>query len=114
MAKIFTAILVISLIAATALSIQAADEGQAFFEKRGCASCHHPTQDQSAKGLGPSVEQIADAYKDDRAGLVTFLKGSGGPRVYPDKFPMMQGPLAGLSTLPEEDLGKLADHILGK
>ena len=114
MAKILTAILAFSLIAATALSIQAADEGQAFFEKRGCASCHNPTKDQVDMGLGPSVEQISGAYKDDRDGLMSFLKGDGSPRVYPDQFSMMQGPLAGLSTLPEEDLGKLADHILGK
>ncbi len=89
-----------------------AANGKAIFQSKGCTTCHNPTKDQLAAGLGPSLKQVAAKYKGDEAGLVNFLSNKGKPRVAPDKFPIMQGQLGMLAGTPKGDLKAIAKFIL--
>lgn len=86
--------------------------GEATFKTKGCTACHHATKDQLAMGLGPSLKQIAAAYKGDKAGLVSFLQGKGKARVAPEKYAIMQGQLAMLAGMNKGQLTSLATYIL--
>jgi len=89
-----------------------AEDGGALFKKKGCTACHHPTNDQSAKGLGPSIAQIKAAYGGNKAAMVNFLKGSGAPKVDKAKYPIMKAQLATIKSLSDAQLGALSDYML--
>lgn len=88
--------------------------GKKLFKAKGCIGCHNPTTDQIEAGLGPSILTIAKAYAGDRAGLLNFLKGSGKPRVFPEKIQVMRPMQEMIRGLPENKIESLADFILGQ
>lgn len=89
-------------------------KGEKYFKRAGCTACHDENKDQSAQGLGPSMKQQSQAYKGNKAALIQFLKGKGQPKIYPDKFPIMQGQLGALASYSDDKLGDIADYILSK
>ena len=89
-----------------------AEDGAALFKSKGCAACHNPTMDQSAKGLGPSIAQIKTAYGADKAGLVSFLQGNGTAKVDPAKAAIMKAQLATIKSLPDASKTALAEFML--
>jgi cytochrome c len=89
-----------------------AADGAQIFQSKGCVACHDATQDRVAQGLGPSLKMIAEAYKGKEDALISFLKGEGKPHVYPDKYPIMQGQLALIKGLSEDDRKALATYLL--
>jgi cytochrome c len=68
--------------------------------------------DRIDKGLGPSLAQIADAYREDPAKLMEFLRGKAEPRLYPDKYQLMKAQLPRVMSLSDDALHTLADFVL--
>lgn len=91
-----------------------AEDGAAVFQASGCSTCHHPTKDQAAQGLGPALKQIGSAYKGKEGELVAFLKGNGQPKVYPDKYPIMMGQIATTKTWPDAKLQAIAGWLASR
>lgn len=91
-----------------------AESGASIFNTSGCTTCHHPTKDQAAMGLGPSLKMIGKAYKGKEGELVKFLKGDGKPKVYPDKFPIMMGQIAITKTWPDAKLKAVASWLASR
>jgi cytochrome c len=100
-----------TLVSATVLAGGVFADGKAVFTAKGCTACHNLDKDQAAMGLGPSLRQIAKAYKGDAAGLTAFLKGSDKPKVYPDKYPTMKGQVAMTKTMPAADIDALVQYL---
>jgi cytochrome c len=113
MKKFVTVVLSLAFIATGSLFADVA-KGEKIYKKKGCSSCHHPTKDQLASGMGPSYQMVAAAYKKDggKDALVTFLKGKGKPIVAPKKFSTMKGQLRNTKRLSDEERSDLADFIL--
>ena len=89
-----------------------ADDGRRLFQANGCAACHYPAQDRTGHGLGPSLAQVADAYRGRADALVEFLRGNGEPLLYPDKYRLMKAQLPRVMALSDRDLRSLAQYML--
>lgn len=84
------------------------DAGKDFFASSGCVACHQV----DAKTVGPSLKTIAEAYADNKEGLVAFLKEEGEAIVDPAQAAVMQPQLAITKVLPENELNNVVDYIL--
>jgi cytochrome c len=96
----------------TAASSGESESGKAIFEKRGCAACHDPTKDQSVLGLGPSLEQIAEAYKGHEGDLTKFLKCESKPLVDEARFSTMHGQIVKMKDMSDSEMKALEKFIL--
>ena len=85
-----------------------AADGGAIFKSKGCSTCHQV----SVKTVGPSLKQIAQAYKGKEGDLIKFLKGEGKPIVDPAKFGIMKPQLNTTKALSDDELKALADFIV--
>jgi len=107
---------IIAIAAVSALLVSAgvyAEDGAALFKSKGCAACHHPTNDQTAKGLGNSIAQVKAAYGSDKAGLINFLKGNDQPKLDAKKYKqIMKAQLANIKSLPDSSIAAIADFLL--
>jgi len=106
---------IISLAFAASASLYAdAKAGEKIYKSKGCSSCHNPTKDQLAAGLGPSFAMVAAAYKkgSGKDGLVKFLKGEGEAIVAPEKAATMKAQLKITKKLSDAERAGLADFIL--
>ena len=82
--------------------------GQAVFEGKGnCFSCHKPDQ----KIIGPSIQEIATIYKEQKGDMVAFLKGKSEPLVDPSQYEVMKTNFAITKNLPEEELKALEAYF---
>jgi cytochrome c len=82
--------------------------GQEIFESKGnCFACHKPDQ----KIVGPSIEQIAQIYKDKNGDIVSFLKGNEKPLVDPEQFAVMQTNFAVTKNMTDQELKALEAYI---
>jgi len=113
MKKIVSIVITLALTATASVYADAA-AGEHIYKKKGCSSCHHPTKDQLAMGMGPSYQQVSAKYKaaGGKAALVNFLAGKGKPIVAPAKFSTMKGQLRTTKKLSDAQRGDLADFIL--
>jgi cytochrome c len=74
--------------------------GEAVF-RRVCSACHAP----QTRLVGPPLSEIAQIYKGNPAGIVSWAKNPGKKRAdYPPMPPQ---------ALPDPDLAAVADYILG-
>ncbi len=91
-----------------------AADGAALFAAKACTACHHPANDQTAMGLGPSLKGISTAYKDKKPDLVKFLAAdpTAKPIVKPELYPVMQAQQMVTKALSDEERGAIADFIL--
>ena len=111
-----TMILFMVCLAAT-LSIRVAgsgesESGKAIFEKRGCAACHDRTEDQTADRLGPSLQQIAEAYKGHEGDFSKFLKCESKPLVDEPRFAIMHDQVVKVKGMSDAELRALEKFIL--
>ena len=82
--------------------------GQEIFDSKGnCFACHKPDQ----KIVGPSIEQIAEIYKDKGGDIVSFLKGNEEPIVDPSQFEVMKTNFAITKNMTDEELKALEAYI---
>ena len=95
-----------------ASSIAFASQGEALFKSNGCPLCHHPEEDRMEQGLGPSLAQVAEAYRGDSDAMQAFLRGKAEPRVFPEHFVIMKGRLVRIASLSDEHLNALVEFIL--
>jgi cytochrome c len=82
--------------------------GQELFEGEGnCIACHKPDQ----KIIGPSLQEIAKIYKDNKASIVLFLQEKSEPIIDPSQYEIMKTNFAITKSMSEEDLKALEDYI---
>jgi cytochrome c len=93
---------------------QEKEEGVRLFRERGCGACHDRTKDQSMLGLGPSMEQVAEAYKGHEDDIVKFLRGGCDPIVDEARFPIMHGEIVKLKDLSDSQIRALQKYICGE
>lgn len=82
--------------------------GQEIFDGKGnCFSCHKPDQ----KIIGPSIQEIANIYKEQKGDMVAFLKGKADPIVDPSQYEVMKTNFSITKNLPEEELKALESYF---
>jgi len=111
-----TAVILFMVCLAANLSLRVADSGEsesgkAIFEKRGCGACHDRTKDQSIDGLGPSLKQIAEAYKGHEGHFSKFLKCESGPLVDNARFSIMHEQVVKVKGMSDSELKALEKFI---
>lgn len=83
-------------------------QGKEIFEGKGtCVACHQP----STKTVGPSIQEIAQIYKEKNADLVVFLKGEGEPIVDPSQYEIMKANFAITKAMSDEELNSVEAYI---
>jgi mono/diheme cytochrome c family protein len=89
-------------------------DGKRVYDAQGCALCH--SSDATGTKLGPTLHGKASHWT--RENLVLYFKApveyaAKDPRLAEQKkkFPTM--PMPPFAKLSEEELGALADHVLG-
>jgi cytochrome c551/c552 len=90
------------------------EKGIRLFKERSCVVCHDPTMDQSIYGLGPSIAQIAAAYKGHEDDLGKFLRGGRDPIVDEAKFSIMHGEIVKIKGLSDSQIKDLQKYICGE
>ena len=82
--------------------------GQELFEGEGnCIACHKSDQ----KIIGPSLQEIAKIYKDNKASIVLFLQEKSKPIIDPSQYEIMKTNFAITKSMSEEELKALEDYI---
>ena len=82
--------------------------GQELFEGEGnCIACHKSDQ----KIIGPSLQEIAKIYKDNKASIVLFLQEKSEPIIDPSQYDIMKANFAITKSMSEEELKALEDYI---
>jgi cytochrome c len=88
------------------------ESGKVIFEKRGCGACHDRTQDQTSDRLGPSLQQIAEAYKGREGDFRKFLKCESKPLVDEPRFAIMHDQIVKVKDMSDAELKALEKFIL--
>ena len=82
--------------------------GQELFEGEGnCIACHKSDQ----KIIGPSLQEIAKIYKDNKASIVLFLQEKSEPIIDPSQYEIMKTNFAITKSMSGEELKALEDYI---
>ena len=82
--------------------------GQELFEGKGnCIACHKSDQ----KIIGPSLQEIAKIYKDNKASIVLFLQEKSEHIIDPSQYEIMKTNFAITKSMSEEELKALEDYI---
>jgi cytochrome c len=82
--------------------------GQELFEGEGnCIACHKSDK----KIIGPSLQEIAKIYKDNKASIVLFLQEKSEPIIDPSQYEIMKTNFAITKSMSEEELKALEDYI---
>ena len=82
--------------------------GQELFEGEGnCIACHKPDQ----KIIGPSLQEIAKIYKDNKASIVLFLQEKSEPIIDQSQYEIMKTNFAITKSMSEKELKALEDYI---
>jgi len=84
------------------------------FQERGCGLCHDRTMDQTVYRLGPSLEQIAEAYRGREDDLAKFLRGGCDPIVDEPRYSIMHGEIVKIKGLSDSELRDLQNYICGE
>jgi len=99
------------ILSLTVAGSRASESGKAIFEKRGCGACHDRTKDQTFNGLGPSLNQIAEAYKGREGEFSTFLKCESKPLVDKARFSIMHEQVVKVKDMSDSELKALEKFI---
>ncbi|PCI96302.1 MAG: hypothetical protein COB15_10740 [Flavobacteriales bacterium] len=78
------------------------------FASIGCIACHQP----KSKIVGPSLETIATAYKDNKEGLIAFLNGEGEAIVDLNQTAIMTPFIETTKAMDEIERAEIAAYIL--
>lgn len=82
--------------------------GEELYTEAGCVACHQP----DAKVVGPSIKNIAEAYKDNKDGLISFMKGESEAIVDPEQAELMKPQVEITKAMSDEEQIAIADYIL--
>jgi cytochrome c len=83
--------------------------GQEIFDGKGtCYTCHK----EYKKTIGPSINEIAQVYKNKNASIVQFLKDDSKPIVDPSQYETMKTNFVITKSLSETELKALEAYIL--
>ena len=112
-----TTMILFTVCLAGTISLRAADSvesesGKDIFEKRGCGACHDRTKDQTSDRLGPSLQQIAEAYKGHEGDFCKFLKCESKPLVDEPRFAIMHDQIVKVKDMSDAELKALEKFIL--
>jgi len=112
-----TAMILFMICLAGTVSLRAAGSGEStsgkvIFEKRGCGVCHDRTKDQTSDRLGPSLQQIAEAYKGHEGELSKFLRCESKPLVDEPRFAIMHDQIVKVKDMSDAELQALEKFIL--
>ena len=86
------------------------ESGQQLFETNNCAACHQLAE----KVVGPSLQNIAQIYKNKKGNMVAFLKAEAEPIVDPSQYESMKLNLEITKTMTDDELKALELYILSK
>ena len=82
--------------------------GKELFEGKGnCVACHLVDQ----KVIGPSIQEIAKIYKDQKGNIIDFLKNDAKPIVDPSQYAVMKTNFAITEEMSDEELQSLEAYI---
>jgi cytochrome c len=86
-----------------------AQHGEELFNGIGkCYACHQPDQ----KILAPSLQEIAEIYKEKGSDMVSFLRGEGKPIVDPSQYQLMLPNIEVTKTLSDAELQALEAYVM--
>ena len=83
-------------------------KGEGIFAFSGCVACHQVNQTT----VGPSIKEMALAYKDKSDKLRSFLKEESDAIMLPELYAAMQPNLAITKEMSDEDLNLLIEYIM--
>ena len=83
-------------------------DGKKLFMENGCAACHNLDK----KTVGPSIKEIAAAYKDKKDNMIKFLKEEADAIVDPAQFAVMKPNLAPTKKMSDAELNALVDYFM--
>ena len=91
-----------------ALSVPTPEKGEALFTENNCIACHKIDQ----KVIGPSLQETAKIYKEQKGNIVAFLKEEAEPIVNQELYETMKINLQITKTMSDEELKSLEMYIL--
>ncbi len=83
-------------------------KGNELFKTKGCALCHSPEKTI----VGPSLTEIANAYKGDVNKVLDFMNGKSDPIVKKEEFKYMKPVLGQLKKMKPEERKALATYYM--
>jgi cytochrome c len=89
-------------------AIASVERGEALFIENNCTACHQPDQ----KVVGPSLQQTAKIYKEQKGNMVAFLKEEAPPIVDESMYESMKINLQLTKMMSDEELQSLEMYIL--
>lgn len=88
-----------------------AEQGKELFEGVGtCATCHK----LDTKVVGPSLLDIAQAYKENKASIASFLNEESKPIVDPSQYTVMKANFAITKNMKPEERQALEQYIMSQ
>lgn len=82
--------------------------GKELFEGKGaCIACHRV----ETKLVGPSVQDMAKAYKEKNGDLVAFLKEEAQPIMDPSQYEIMKANFAITKAMSNDELKEIEAYI---
>ena len=93
---------------ATKIPQNSVDLGKELFEGKGnCVACHLVDQ----KVIGPSIQEIAKIYKDQKGNIIDFLKNDAKPIVDPSQYEVMKTNFTITKGMSDEELSAIETYI---
>ena len=93
---------------ATKIPQNSVDLGKELFEGKGnCVACHLVDQ----KVIGPSIQEIAKIYKDQKGNIIDFLKNDAKPIVDPSQYEVMKTNFTITKAMSDEELSAIETYI---
>lgn len=91
-----------------AAEVATVERGEALFIENNCTACHQPDQ----KVVGPSLQETAKIYKEQKGNMVAFLKEEAPPIVDESMYESMKINLQLTKMMTDEELQSLEMYIL--
>ncbi len=82
--------------------------GKTLFEANNCVACHQAAD----KTVGPSLAQMADIYKKEKASIQIFLRGNGEPIVDASQYETMKVNLELTKSMTDQELQAIEMYVL--
>ncbi|MFC6877291.1 c-type cytochrome [Flavobacterium myungsuense] len=93
---------------ATKVPQNSVDLGKELFEGKGnCVACHLVDQ----KVIGPSIQEIAKIYKDQKGNMIDFLKNDAKPIVDPSQYEVMKTNFTITKAMSDKELSAIETYI---
>ncbi|KAB1157004.1 c-type cytochrome [Flavobacterium luteum] len=93
---------------ATKVPQNSVDLGKELFQGKGnCVACHLVDQ----KVIGPSIQEIAKIYKDQKGNIIDFLKNDAKPIVDPSQYEVMKTNFTITKAMSDEELSAIETYI---